>query len=81
MKILQAFLLLGAALGGALSATPARAEPVYPYCLIGTPNMGRDCTYASLQQCLYSAQPGIGYCQDNPAFTVLRRGAPAPARR
>lgn len=81
MKLLQAFLILSAAVGGLFLAAPARAEPVYPYCLIGTPNLGRDCTFSSLQQCQDSAQPGLGFCMDNPAFTVLRRGVPEPARR
>lgn len=82
MRVVQAFVILAAALGGLPTISSARAEmPPYPYCMIGTPNMGRDCTFSTLEQCRIAASAGVGFCQDNPAYTAARRAVPASMRR
>ena len=82
MKLLQALLAAGACLGGLSTVAPARAEPPYRYCMIGTPNMGRDCTFATLQQCQTAASAGVGFCQENPAYVAnARQITPTPKRR
>ncbi len=58
------------------------SEMIFRYCMIGTPNMGRDCTFNSLQQCQATASAGVGFCQENPAYTAsARQVAPQPKRR
>ena len=82
MKLLQALLIAAIGCSGLFAVTPARAEMIYRYCMIGTPNMGRDCTFSSLQQCQMTASAGVGFCQENPAYTAsARQLAPQPKRR
>lgn len=79
MRIL---LLPAAVLGalGALAVHGVRAEmPPFRYCMIGTPNMGMDCTFNNLEQCRMTASGGIGFCTENPAYTA--RNKPAPPKR
>lgn len=73
MKPIAAFVVLAVCVaGGAFSSPPARAEPLYRYCVIGTPNMPRSCTYSTLQQCQVSASAGAGFCQENNAYVAAR---------
>jgi hypothetical protein len=82
MKLLPVFLVLGAAAGGLMTVAPVRAEPLYRYCMIGTPNMGRDCTYSTLQQCQAAASAGVGFCQESDAYVAnARQLTPLPKRR
>lgn len=82
MKLLQALFVLAAGHGGLLALSSAGAEPIYRYCMIGTPNMGRDCTHSTLQQCQVAASAGVGFCQENPAYTAsARQIEPRPKRR
>ena len=81
MKFLSAFLVLSAGIGGLLAASPASAEPIYRYCMIGTPNMFMDCTFSTLPQCMMTASAGMGFCQENSAYLVSRQSAPAAQRR
>lgn len=77
-------LLTVAGLGalGALSIHGARAEmPPFRYCMIGTPNMGMDCTFNNLEQCRMTASGGIGFCTENPAYTARNKPEVAPPRR
>jgi hypothetical protein len=75
-------LVLAAGFGGLLTTPAARAEPIYRYCMIGTPNMGRDCTFSTLQQCQATASAGIGFCQENSAYIAnARQIEPVPKRR
>lgn len=74
-----------AALGaiGALAIGNAKAEtPPYRYCMIGTPNMGMDCLFNTLEQCRVAASAGVGFCQENSEYLVRNRtAAPTPKRR
>lgn len=80
MKLLQALALIAVA-GLAVSA-PAKAEMIFRNCMVGTPNIGKSCTYNALQQCQIAASAGVGFCQENPAYTVAtRQAAPAPRQR
>ena len=81
MKLLSAFLVLSAGVGGLLAISPASAEPIYRYCMIGTPNMGMDCSFNTLPQCMMTASGGIGFCQENSAYIVSRQSAPVAQRR
>ncbi|MDQ8730124.1 DUF3551 domain-containing protein [Bradyrhizobium sp. LHD-71] len=82
MKRLQAVLVLVAGFAGLLLISPASAEmPPFRYCMIGTPNMGRDCTYNSLQLCQVAASAGVGFCEENPAYTGSRQVVRQPRRR
>lgn len=84
MKLLSAFVVLGvlgAGVSGLLATSPASAEPIYRYCMIGTPNMFRDCTFSTLQQCMMTASAGVGFCQENSAYIVSRQSAPVAQRR
>jgi Protein of unknown function (DUF3551) len=82
MKLSQALLIAAFGGSGLMAIAPARAEMVFRYCMIGTPNMGRDCTFTTLQQCQATAAGGIGFCQENPAYTAQARQTirPVPQR-
>ena len=82
MKLLQALLVAAFGCGGLIAFTPARAEMIFRYCMVGTPNMGKYCTYNTLQQCQATAAGGVGFCQENPAYVVAtRQAAPQPKPR
>jgi hypothetical protein len=78
MKALLALFILAAGAGGYATMSPARAEMVFRYCMTGTPNMGMDCIYNSLQQCQAAASGGIGFCHENPAYTAQARQTTRP---
>jgi hypothetical protein len=83
MKAFPACALAACAVLGALTISGANAEtPPYRYCMIGTPNMGMDCLYNTLEQCRVAASAGVGFCQENSEYLVRNRpDAPAPKRR
>lgn len=82
MRPLQALLVVAAGFGGFVAIAPASAEPIYRYCMIGTPNMGMDCTFSTLQQCQVAASAGVGFCQENSVYIAnARQIAPVPKRR
>jgi hypothetical protein len=76
MKLLQAA-LAGLAVGVAgLAVTPSKAEPLYRYCMIGTPNSYTSCTFNTLQQCQLTASAGAGFCIESNTYVASRQGAP-----
>jgi len=82
MKLLQALLIAAVGCSGLVTIVPARAETIFRYCMVGTPNMGKYCTYNTLQQCQATAAGGIGFCQENPAYIVAaRQVVPQPKQR
>lgn len=82
MKRLQALTLVGTAIAGIFVMTPVQAERIYQYCMIGTPNMGTDCLFSTMQQCQWSASAGAGFCVENPRYTVYgRQNVPQSRRR
>jgi hypothetical protein len=81
MKLLQALLIAAFGCSGLMAVAPARAEMIFRYCMVGTPNMGMDCTFSTLQQCQVAASAGVGFCQENSAYIVYARQAAKPATR
>ena len=82
MKLMSAFLVLGAGVGAMLSISQASAQTApYRYCMIGTPNMGRDCTFSTLQQCQLTASAGVGFCEENSAYIANARQLPPLSKR
>jgi hypothetical protein len=81
MKALLGLLVLAAGVGGSSAMSQAKAQTQFRYCMIGTPNMGMDCTFSTLQQCQATASGGIGFCQENPAYVAQARQMPRPATR
>lgn len=81
MRFLQVLAILGAVLSGLWAVSPVSAEPIYRYCMIGTPEMGRSCTFSTLQQCQATASGGVGFCQENPAYAANARQAMPPLKR
>jgi hypothetical protein len=74
MKLLQVLVALAAGTGG-LAIMPSAAEPVYRYCMVGTPNSFRSCTFSTLAQCQMTASGGAGFCQENNAYVAARGAA------
>lgn len=72
MKVLFALVLMAAACCF-MTASTAGAQKIFRYCMIGTPNMGMDCTFDTLEQCRVVASAGVGFCQQNPAYTAQAR--------
>jgi hypothetical protein len=85
MKRLHALTLAMTLLGGAITSlsavTTVQAEVIYRYCMIGTPNMGTDCLFSTMQQCQWSASAGAGFCVENPRYTVYGRPNVPQSRR
>jgi hypothetical protein len=82
MKLLSASLVLSASVGALLSVSSASAEMApFRYCMIGTPNMGRDCTFSTLQQCQLAASAGVGFCEENSAYIASARQVASPPKR
>jgi hypothetical protein len=82
MKHLHVLTLMGAAMASLSAITSAKAEVIYQYCMIGTPNMPTDCLFSTLQQCQWSASAGAGFCVENPRYTVYgRQNVPQTRRR
>lgn len=78
MSFLRALVVLAAGLGGLAAWCPlAYAEPVYRYCMIGTPNLYTDCSFNTLQQCQITASSGAGFCQESNAYVAARDSAAA----
>ncbi|TAK50033.1 MAG: DUF3551 domain-containing protein [Xanthobacteraceae bacterium] len=64
---------------GDLTATPARAEVIYPWCIIyggSDGDGGTNCGFVSRAQCMATASPNIGYCYENPMYLP-----PTPGQR
>ena len=76
MRQLQGLVLLGAGAALAVWSSLATAEPIYRYCMIGTPNSSTNCIYSTLQQCQIAASAGAGFCQEN-NFYVARHSVAA----
>jgi Protein of unknown function (DUF3551) len=67
---------LGAiALAGALqNPTPVHAAaPIYQWCMQPAAQRGPDCYYSTLEQCRATAF-AVGFCYENPFYTVARQG-------
>jgi hypothetical protein len=60
------------------------AEITYPWCAqYSNEHGGRNCGFATLEQCRASVSGNGGYCEVNPMYQPLRRApaTPAAARR
>jgi hypothetical protein len=63
------------------SPAPAQAAaPIYAWCMQPSGPRGPDCYYATIEQCRAAAS-AIGFCYQNPAFTVAVQGKPDRIRR
>ena len=61
--------------------TPAQAaSPIYPWCMQPSGPWGPDCYYATIEQCRAAAS-AVGFCHENPAYTVATQGKPQRKRR
>jgi hypothetical protein len=62
------------------SPAPVAAEPIYPWCMQPSGPWGPDCMYSTIEQCRARAA-AVGFCYENPAYTVAMRGkAQRPSR-
>jgi hypothetical protein len=75
MRLLPALAIVAAGAVGP-ATTPSSAEPLYRYCMIGTPNSFMSCTFNTLQQCQTTASAGAGFCIESSAYLASRHGAP-----
>lgn len=83
MKTLASFAALALSIfaGTTLpAATSAQAEPIYQWCMQPSGRWGPDCAYTTLQQCRATAA-AVGFCYENPAYTVATQGRPERPRR
>jgi hypothetical protein len=74
MRLLQALVVVAAGSAG-LAMTPSRAEPLYRYCMVGTPNSYTTCTFNTLQQCQMTASAGAGFCIESNAYVASQQAA------
>jgi hypothetical protein len=65
---------------GATAPNPAAAAPIYQWCMQPSAPWGPDCAYTTIEQCRATAA-AVGFCYQNPAYTVATQGKPDRARR
>lgn len=63
-----------------LQPEPAEAAPLYQWCMQPSGRWGPDCSYVTLEQCRATAS-AVGFCYQNPAYTVATQGKPQRAPR
>jgi Protein of unknown function (DUF3551) len=61
-------------------SAPAQNAPIYQWCMQPSARWGPDCYYTTLEQCRATAS-AIGFCYQNPAYTVATQGKPERIRR
>jgi hypothetical protein len=52
---------------------PAQNSPIYQWCMQPSGRWGPDCYYTTIEQCRARAS-AVGFCYENPAYTVATRG-------
>jgi Protein of unknown function (DUF3551) len=78
--------LLLATLGAAALVASAPQEalaqnaPIYQWCMQPSGRWGPDCYYSTIEQCRARAS-AVGFCYENPAYTVAMQSKPQRARR
>lgn len=80
---LRSLAVLGTvAVGATLQVAPpaAAAAPIYPWCMQPVGTWGPDCSYTTIEQCRASAA-AVGFCYQNPAYSVAIQGRPDRMRR
>ena len=75
MRYLGLVALACCALG---TATEARADAEYPWCVVPSRFTVGTCYYATLDQCMAAASGNVGSCVRNPRYSAQ---APAPQMR
>ena len=61
-------MLIVAALTASFTGSSARAEIEYPWCAIYKVDVGTNCGFVSLEQCLATIQGIGGFCYPNSAY-------------
>lgn len=64
----------------ALPAAPAEAETIYAWCMQPSGQWGPDCSFVTHAQCREAAS-AVGFCYQNPAYTVATQGRAQRLRR
>jgi Protein of unknown function (DUF3551) len=59
----------------------AQTATVYPWCVLQNSTCSGDCSFTTIEQCRATASGGVGFCYQNPAFTVASQGKPVRTRR
>jgi hypothetical protein len=54
---------------------PAQNAPIYRWCMQPSARWGPDCYYTTIDQCRATAA-AIGFCYENPAYTVAMQRKP-----
>jgi hypothetical protein len=75
---IAALVLLGAV---AQAPSPAAAQaPIYRWCMQPSAQRGPDCSFTTIDQC-HATASSVGFCYENPAWTVANHGRPVSPRR
>jgi len=63
-----------AAAAAAQEIRPAAAQaPIYQWCMQPSAQRGPECYFSTLEQCRATAS-AVGFCHENPFYTVARQG-------
>jgi hypothetical protein len=74
--------MLAAGVFGVMAAAPASAQTTAPSSWCAQyEEIGRNCGFTTLQQCMASQIGNGGYCEPNPLATLPQPPAEPPARR
>ena len=76
---LAAFAVIAFAATGSQPAS-AQIATTYRYCMQPSAPWGPDCAYVTIEQCRAAAS-AVGFCYENPRFTVENQGRPDRMRR
>ena len=76
------FAIAGLVLAGVTTQNPAPAlaAPIYRWCMQPSAPWGPDCSYVTIEQCRAAAS-AVGFCHQNPAYTVATQGKPDRMQR
>jgi hypothetical protein len=80
LLIVLASLIAATLVAPAPQGASAQNAPIYPWCMQPSARWGPDCAYATLEQCRATAS-AVGFCYQNPAYTVATQGGRDRIRR
>jgi hypothetical protein len=72
--------MLGVLVVSAPDGATAQNAPIYQWCMQPSGRWGPDCYYTTLEQCRATAS-AVGFCYQNPRYTVATQGKPERTRR
>ena len=75
LLIVLASLIAATLVAPAPQGASAQNAPIYPWCMQPSARWGPDCNYTTIEQCRATAA-AVGFCYQNPSYTVAMQRKP-----